>query len=72
MGFEAVKKNKGSPGIDGVTITEFGSRLKEELSQLKKDLESWTYEPKPVRRVEIPKPGKKGDTRGLGIPTVDS
>jgi len=68
-GFRAVKKNKGSPGVDGVTIEEFGSRLSEELSQLKADLESWTYQPSPVRRVEIPKPGGKG-TRLLGVPTV--
>jgi hypothetical protein len=40
-GFAAVKKNGGSPGIDGVTIEEFESRLDEELAQLKKELESW-------------------------------
>jgi group II intron reverse transcriptase/maturase len=68
-GFRAVKKNKGSPGVDGVTIEEFGSRLKEELSRLKAELESWTYQPSPVRRVEIPKPGGKG-IRLLGVPTV--
>jgi group II intron reverse transcriptase/maturase len=64
-----VKKNKGSPGVDGVTIAEFESRLIEELSQLKEELESWTYKPSPVRRVEIPKPGGKG-IRLLGVPTV--
>ena len=68
-GFRSVKKNKGSPGVDGVTIAEFESRLSEELSQLKADLESWTYQPSPVRRVEIPKPGGKG-IRLLGVPTV--
>jgi len=64
-----VKKNKGSPGVDGVTIAEFESRLSEELSQLKEDLEGWTYKPSPVRRVEIPKPGGRG-IRLLGVPTV--
>jgi group II intron reverse transcriptase/maturase len=64
-----VKKNKGSPGVDGVTIAEFEARLSEELSQLKEELESWTYKPSPVRRVEIPKPGGKG-IRLLGVPTV--
>jgi group II intron reverse transcriptase/maturase len=64
-----VRKNKGSPGIDGVTIAEFESRLDEELGRLRVDLESWTYEPSPVRRVEIPKPGGKG-IRLLGVPTV--
>jgi RNA-directed DNA polymerase len=68
-GFRRVKKNKGSPGVDGVTITEFESRLNEELSWLKEELESWTYKPSPVRRVEIPKPGGKG-IRLLGVPTV--
>ncbi len=68
-GFRRVKKNKGSPGIDGITIAEFESRLSEELSRLKEDLESWTYKPSPVRRVEIPKPGGKG-IRLLGVPTV--
>jgi group II intron reverse transcriptase/maturase len=68
-GFKRVKKNKGSPGIDGVTIEEFGSRLTEELRQLKVELESWTYKPSPVRRVEIPKAGGKG-IRLLGVPTV--
>ena len=68
-GFKRVRKNKGSPGIDGVTIAEFESRLDEELSQLQQELESWTYKPSPVRRVEIPKPGGKG-LRLLGVPTV--
>jgi retron-type reverse transcriptase len=68
-GFKRVRKNKGSPGIDGVTIAEFESRLDEELSRLQQELESWTYKPSPVRRVEIPKPGGKG-LRLLGVPTV--
>jgi retron-type reverse transcriptase len=68
-GFRRVKKNRGSPGIDGVTIEDFESRLTEELSQLKVELDSWTYKPSPVRRVEIPKPGGKG-IRLLGVPTV--
>ena len=64
-----MKKNKGSPGVDGITIAEFESSLIEELSRLKEELESWTYKPSPVRRVEIPKPGGKG-IRLLGVPTV--
>jgi len=67
-GFKSVKKNDGSPGIDGVTIKEFDSRLEEELAQLQTELESWCYEPKPVRRVEIPKPGKGAGGRLLGVP----
>ena len=68
-GFRRVKKNKGSPGVDGITIKEFEGRLDEELGRLKAELESWTYQPAPVRRVEIPKAGGKG-IRLLGVPTV--
>ena len=68
-GFRNVKKNQGAPGIDGVTIVAFEARLDEELRQLQGELESWTYKPSPVRRVEIPKPGGKG-IRLLGVPTV--
>ena len=68
-GFEQVKKNKGRPGIDGVTIADFEARLDEELSRLQQELTDWTYKPSPVRRVEIRKPGGKG-VRLLGIPTV--
>lgn len=69
MGFRDVRKNKGSPGIDGVSIAEFETRLDEELAQLREELASWRYKPSPVRRVEIPKPGGKG-IRLLGVPTV--
>ena len=69
QGFRAVKANKGAPGIDGVSIREFEGRLEEELAHLKKELEGWSYEPKPVRRVEIPKPGGSG-VRLLGVPCI--
>lgn len=69
LAFKAVKRNGGAPGVDGVTIEGFESRLSEELSRLKKEIESWTYEPSPGRRVKIPKPGGAG-VRLLGIPTV--
>lgn len=68
-GFQRVKKNRGQAGIDGVSIEDFEVRLDEELSQLQQELVSWTYQPSPVRRVEIPKPGGQG-VRLLGIPTV--
>jgi RNA-directed DNA polymerase len=67
-GFKAVKKNRGAPGIDGVTIKEFDSRLEEELVQLQLEIASWDYKPSPVRRVEIPKPGKGAGVRLLGVP----
>jgi len=68
-GFQSVKKNKGSPGVDGVSVAAFESCLDEELGRLKAELESWAYKPSPVRRVEIPKPGGRG-IRKLGVPTV--
>ena len=66
--FKVVRGNRGASGIDGVTIREFEANLTEELHQIKKELEDWTYSPKPVRRVEIPKPS--GGKRMLGIPCV--
>jgi group II intron reverse transcriptase/maturase len=69
VGFELVRRNHGAPGIDGVSIADFEANLDEELSQLQQELTTWTYQPSPVRRVEIPKPDGKR-VRLLGIPTV--
>ena len=63
-----VKSNKGSPGIDGMTVGALGDYLKEHWPTHREQLLGGTYKPKPVRRVEIPKPG--GGMRKLGIPTV--
>jgi group II intron reverse transcriptase/maturase len=68
LAFEAVRRNRGAAGIDGVTIEQFEKDLFPELVKLKRELESWTYYPQPVRRVEIPKP--QGGVRELGIPCV--
>lgn len=68
LGFADVKRNRGAPGVDGMTITTFENNFDKELSQLSQELESWTYKPKPVRRVEIDKPD--GGVRLLGIPCV--
>lgn len=70
LGFKAVKKNKGSPGIDGITVEEFSKNLDEELAQISKELQNWSYKPQPVKRVNIPKPGKTDEFRKLGIPCV--
>ena len=67
--FKRVKTNKGAPGVDGITIEEYEQNLEEELKQLKEEVESWSYKPTPVKRVEIPKPNGKG-TRNLGIPII--
>lgn len=66
--FKEVKTNKGAPGIDGVTVTDFGTHLNEELVQLCEELLNWNYKPKAVKRVEIPKP--LGGIRALGVPCV--
>ena len=67
--FKSVKKNKGAPGIDGVSVEDFDANLDKELGLLQQELKSWTYKPKPVRQVEIPKPGSD-EKRKLGVPTV--
>ena len=64
-----VKQNKGAPGIDGMTVEELGEHLKRNWLDIKAQLLSGTYKPKPVRRVTIPKPNGKG-SRLLGIPCV--
>jgi RNA-directed DNA polymerase len=66
--FKEVRKNKGAPGVDGITIEAFNANLMQELVQLKADLLNWNYKPKPVRRVEISKP--TGGVRLLGVPCV--
>src|SRR6201981_166473 len=64
-----VKANKGSPGVDGMTIDGITDYLKQHWPAIREQLLSGTYEPKPVRRVEIPKPDGVG-VRKLGIPCV--
>lgn len=66
--FRTVKRNKGAPGVDGVSIETFAANLDNELGRLERELTSWSYEPAPVRRVDIPKPG--GGTRMLGVPCI--
>ena len=65
---QRVKANKGSPGIDGMTVEELPDYLAQHWSAIREQLLSGTYKPQPVRRVEIPKPD--GGVRQLGIPTV--
>src|ERR1700736_4298615 len=64
-----VKANKGSPGVDGMTVIGIKDYLKQHWPAIREQLLNGTYEPKPVRRVEIPKPDG-GGVRKLGIPTV--
>jgi RNA-directed DNA polymerase len=69
--YNRVRSNKGAPGMDGMTVDDLGPYLKEHWPHIKEDIRNGTYQPQPVRRVDIPKPGGKG-TRMLGIPTVCS
>src|SRR6266850_1408593 len=64
-----VRSNKGSAGVDRMTVDQFGDYLKQHWPAIREQLLNGTYEPQPVRRVEIPKPDG-GGVRKLGIPTV--
>ena len=70
----SVATNQGAPGIDGVSIAELEAEGVESvrtfLGELAERMRSGTYRPRPLRRVRIPKPGRPGQTRPLGIPTV--
>ncbi len=66
---QRVKANKGSPGVDGMTVDELPEYLKQHGLEIGEQLRNGTYQPQPVRRVEIPKPDGQG-VRKLGIPCV--
>jgi RNA-directed DNA polymerase len=63
-----VRENAGSPGIDGMTVEQLSNHLRVHWPRLREDLLGGRYQPQPVRRVAIPKPG--GGERELGIPAV--
>ena len=63
-----VERNKGGPGVDGMTVEELRGYLRESWSEIREELLSGRYRPQAVKRVEIPKPA--GGVRKLGIPTV--
>ncbi|MGB7998478.1 MAG: group II intron reverse transcriptase/maturase [Anaerobacillus sp.] len=66
--YEKVRKNKGNPGIDGITVYELKAHMQTYYRSLKSKLLNGTYQPQPVKRVAIPK--KDGSKRYLGIPCV--
>jgi len=68
LAWKRVKANKGAPGVDGVTIDDFPDAFRPLWGEIRASLNAGTYRPKPVLRVEIPKP--TGGVRPLGIPTV--
>ena len=66
--WKRVRQNKGSPGVDGMTIDDAKDYLREHWPSIRSQLLSGTYQPQPVKRVEIPKPD--GGVRKLGVPCV--
>src|SRR5580692_7510182 len=68
LAYQRVVKNKGAPGVDGVPVTEFKDWLKTNWPSVKVALLEGRYLPRPVRRVDFPKP--TGGVRTLGVPTV--
>ena len=66
---QRIKANKGNPGIDGMTVEQLPEYLKQHGLEIGEQLRNGTYQPKPVKRVEIPKPDGNG-VRKLGIPCV--
>jgi group II intron reverse transcriptase/maturase len=70
MAWEKVKANRGSGGVDGQTLKTFEEQLDPQLDRLQSELTEETYKPQPVRQVPIPKAGKPGEFRTLGVPTI--
>lgn len=68
LAWEKVRSNRGSGGVDGVTLSQFEERLGDHLQELHRVLKEGKYQPTPVRRVYIPK--SNGSDRPLGIPTI--
>ena len=66
--YRRVKRNGGAPGVDGMTVSELGKYLQLNWEGIREQVLTGNYQPQPVRRAEIPKPG--GGTRQLGIPTA--
>ena len=70
IAWECVQANRGSGGVDGQSLEEFAAQLSQQLDRLQRELREDTYQPQPVRQVQIPKAGKPGEFRTLGIPTI--
>jgi RNA-directed DNA polymerase len=68
--WEKVRSNGGSPGVDGITIERFNQDSQARLLAVKEQLQAATYQPKPVKRVWIDKPGSR-QKRPLGVPSVN-
>lgn len=68
LALKRVEDNKGSHGVDGMPVQNLRAHIMEHWTTLREEIQEGTYQPHPVRRVEIPKPN--GGKRKLGIPTV--
>jgi group II intron reverse transcriptase/maturase len=68
--WERVKENRGSGGVDRQSVAGFEAQSDQQLDRLREELRADCYQPQPVRRKAIPKAGKPGEFRTLGIPTV--
>jgi RNA-directed DNA polymerase len=67
--WQHVKSNKGAPGVDGMLLDDFAAYARLHWAEIRQSLRDGSYQPSPVRRVVIPKPGGQGE-RLLGVPTV--
>lgn len=67
--YQRVARNGGAPGVDGMTVDQLEAFCREHWARVRQELLNGTYEPQPVRKVDIPKPDGRG-TRTLGNPTV--
>jgi RNA-directed DNA polymerase len=70
IAWERVRANRGSGGVDGQSLEGFAAQIDQQLGRLQRELQEDTYQPQPVRQVQIPKAGKPGEYRTLGIPTI--
>lgn len=70
IAWERVRANRGSGGIDGQSLRQFAEQADEQLNRLQGELKEQSYRPQAVRQVPIPKAGKPGEYRLLGIPTI--
>jgi group II intron reverse transcriptase/maturase len=70
IAWERVRANRGSGGVDGESLTAFAENGDERLGRLHEELRTDRYQPQPVKRTLIPKAGKPGEYRLLGIPTI--
>src|SRR4029450_13147733 len=68
IAWERVQANRGSGGVDGQSLEEFAAQLGQQLGRLQSELQEDTYQPQPVRQVQIPKAGRAGGFCTVGRP----